>query len=256
MNYLYETHLHTVSASACSDTEGRDYIDFMMAAGYNGMIVTDHFFNGNSCIPAQLPWEERVERYCSGYRQALSAAEGKDFTVLFGIEFNFECDEFLLYGMEKEWLLVNPDMLEWSREELYDSVHRAGGIMIQAHPFRERNYIRTIHLTPSVCDGAEIYNSGNPDWQNALAYQYAAEHGFLPSAGSDIHHLTQKEMGGMLFPYRIHTIQDYVRGFLRGDGVPVFCRDITAPGSRFQPVKTEPALTVTERKPTLPVVFH
>ena len=256
MDYIYETHMHTVEASACSDTPGRDYIDFMMTAGYSGMIVTDHFFSGNSCIPRSLPWEERVERYCSGYEHALSAAEGKDFTVLFGIEYNFECDEYLLYGVGKDWLLRNPDILSCSRKEVYDTVHEAGGIMVHAHPYRERYYISTIHLMPSVCDGVEIYNAENPDWQNALGYQYAGEHGFLPAAGSDIHHLTQRRMGGMRFPYPIATIEEYVLAFQSGDGTPVCCRDVTDPAEHFRPVDTVREFTVVTQAPTLPVVLH
>ena len=256
MHYLYETHMHTSEASACSDTPGRDYIDHMLAAGYNGMIVTDHFFNGNCSIPRDLPWADRVELYCSGYDHAREAATGTELTVLFGVEYNFECDEYLLYGVDKDWLLHNPDILSQSREEVYATVHASGGIMVHAHPYRERGYIQTIHLTPSVCDGAEIFNAGNPPWQDALAFNYARKHEFRPSAGSDIHHLTQRYMGGMQFPYRIETIQDYVRAFLAGDGTPVFRKDVTNPAGSFQPVAEDPGLTAITRMPSLPVKMH
>ena len=268
MDYIYETHMHTSEASACAGTPGRDYIEYMIAAGYSGMIVTDHFFNGNSRVPRDLPWADRIEQYCSGYEHAREAAEVVNavrikgnanadlFTVLFGVEYNFECDEYLIYGIDKDWLLRNPDILSQSRKEVYDTVHAAGAIMVQAHPYRERGYIEKIHLTPDICDGAEIFNAGNPPWQDALAYQYATEHSFLPSAGSDIHRLGQHYMGGMQFPYRIETIDDYVRAFLSGDGTPVFCRDVTDPKARFRPVVDEPELTVPTKRPSLPVVFH
>ena len=48
MGYLYETHLHTCEASKCGRVHGEDYISYMMDKGYSGMIVTDHFFTGNS----------------------------------------------------------------------------------------------------------------------------------------------------------------------------------------------------------------
>ena len=38
--------------------------------GYTGIIVTDHFFNGNTTVPRDLPWEERVELFCKGYENA------------------------------------------------------------------------------------------------------------------------------------------------------------------------------------------
>ena len=80
MKYVYETHLHTVEASACARTKGEDYIDYMKGLGYSGIIVTDHFFTGNSCVPRDLSWEERVNIYCSGYEHALEKA-GKQYKV-------------------------------------------------------------------------------------------------------------------------------------------------------------------------------
>lgn len=256
MNFLYETHMHTSEASACSDTPGASYIEFMLSAGYSGMIITDHFFTGNTSVPEDLPWADRVEHYCSGYRHALTAAEGTGLQVFFGIEYNFECDEYLIYGVDPDWLLGNPDILSQSRKEVADTVHRAGGIFIQAHPYRERGYIETIHLSPSICDGAEILNAGNPPWQDALGYDYAKRYKLRPASGSDIHHLTQREMGGMVFPYRLETIHDFVNGFLRGDGTPVFCGDISAPGHVFSPAESFSERITLSKEPTLPVVLH
>ena len=254
MSYIYETHLHTIEGSACSDTPAKDYIKHMQKIGYSGMIVTDHFFNGNSCINRELIWEDKVELYCKGYEHALEAAKDTDFQVFFGIEYNFEGDEYLPYGVDKKWLLANPKIMEMTRSELHSAVNSAGGIMIQAHPHRERGYLNTIHLAPNDVDGAEAYNAENPDWQNALGYQYSKSHNMLVSSGSDIHHLTQKHMGGMSFPYRLTSIHEYVKGFLQGDATPVFVRDYTAEGATFKSIFTEKALLETDAKPSLPVI--
>lgn len=256
MNYIYETHLHTRQASACSPTPPEDYIEYMIKCGYSGFVVTDHFFNGNSCIPKDLSWEKRVEQYCSGYEIAKKAAEGTDLTVMFGIEYNFQGDEYLLYGVDKNWLLDNPDIMDKSRKEVYDLVHNSGGIMIQAHPYRERGYLSEIHLMPSVSDGAEVYNSGNPDWQNALGYQYALEQNLRMSAGSDIHALSMITMGGMSFPYRINSVEEYVDAFMKGDGTPVFKVDPKAKGSEFIEVSKSVSLTQISENPTLPIIWH
>lgn len=256
MNYIYETHLHTIEGSACSDTPGKDYIEHMMKIGYSGIIVTDHFFNGNTAVPREQPWEDWVEQYCLGYEHALAAAEGKDFTVLFGIEFCYQGDEYLVYGVDKKWLLDRPNVMAISRKELYEEVHKVGGIMLQAHPYRERGYLKAIHLDPINVDGCEGFNAENPDDQNARRYQYGLEHGFLMSGGSDIHHLTQKHMGGMSFPYKIETIQDFVKAFLAGDGTPVYKRNIDDTNAPFLPVSDCPELTHTDIQATLPVVIH
>ena len=96
MSFIYETHSHTAQASKCGRALGRDYIEYMQGEGYAGMIITDHFFNGNSAVPRELPWEERVEMYVSGYEDAKQASAGTDFNVMFGIEYNFDCDEYLI----------------------------------------------------------------------------------------------------------------------------------------------------------------
>ncbi|WP_051204956.1 PHP-associated domain-containing protein [Butyrivibrio sp. VCD2006] len=245
-----------MEASKCSCTPGEDYIEYMLGLGYSGIIVTDHFFNGNSCVPKDLPWADRIEQYCSGYEHALAASKGTDLNVMFGVEFNFEGDEYLLYGIDKKWLLENEDIMVMSRKEIYDLVHMAGGMMIHAHPYRERGYLPNIHLTPSVCDGAEVYNSGNPDWQNALGYQYAKEHDFLMSAGSDIHQFPMLSMGGMSFPYKINSIQEYVKAFLAGDGTPMFRINPESKDTEFTPVEESELLTKVTKEHTLPIIMH
>ncbi len=247
--------MHTIEASACSSTPGEDYIDYMKGLGYSGIIVTDHFFTGNSCVPRNLPWDDRVLMYASGYENALERA-GDDFTVLFGVEFNFQGDEFLLYGVDVEWLLDTPEIMQMSRQQLYSEVHRAGGIMIQAHPYRERGYLSAIHITPGASDGVEVYNAANPDWQNALAYLYASERGLRMSAGSDIHNFRLEDMGGMSFDHPIRTIQDYVEAFMAGEGTPVYKRDVHAGAREFTPVEQDASLTYTDARSTLEVFWH
>lgn len=79
--YRYETHMHTKEASACAGSTGAEMVRAYYRAGYSGIIVTDHFFNGNSCIPAHLPWTQRVELFCQGYENALREASKLDFHV-------------------------------------------------------------------------------------------------------------------------------------------------------------------------------
>ena len=240
MKYIYETHMHTKEASACSGTEGREFIKYMSDLGYSGIIITDHFFNGNSC-----------------YKHALEEAQktGSDLTVMFGIEYNFKGDEFLLYGVDEKWLLDNPDIMEKDRYEVCESVHNYGGIMVQAHPYRERGYLSEINLTPAVCDGVEVYNACNPDYQNSLGYEYAVEKKFRMSAGSDIHNPGQPDMGGMSFDHKINSIEEYVKAFMNNEGTPVFARNIQS-NIEFKEVKGDTALTIPTQGPTLEVFWH
>ena len=251
MGFLYETHLHTCEASACGRVHGEDYIPYMMEKGYAGMVVTDHFFNGNTCVPADLPWKERVEMYCSGYERALKAAEGKDFNVMFGIEYNFWKDEYLIYGVDKQWLLDNECIMDMTRHELLEAVHKAGGAMIQAHPYRERDYLEDIKLAPTACDGVEVYNAANSANMNALGYEYCTKLGLPMTAGSDIHFFNDKSMGGMLFEHKIGSVKEFAKALVDGSGIPVSLN----PDGTIIPVSEIPEQTVSTELPTLPVIY-
>lgn len=248
--YIYETHLHTCEASACGVAHGVDYIDYMSKLGYSGIIVTDHFFNGNSCIPSFLPWKERVERYQAGYLAAKKAAEGKNLSVFFGIEYNFNGDEYLIYGVDKKWLLDNPDIMTKERSEVYKIVKAYSGLMLQAHPYRERDYLSAIRLTPSACDGIEVYNACNKPYENALAREYAEKEGMtVLSGGSDIHHISDANKGGVSFDRKLESIDDFVKAMLNHEGTPVTLRD-----GKFTPVTEFPDENIVSKAPTLPVI--
>ena len=252
MGYLYETHLHTCEASACGKVHGEDYISYMMNKGYSGMVVTDHFFNGNTCVPSDLSWKERVEIYCSGYERALKAAEGKDFNVMFGVEFNFNKDEYLIYGVDKKWLIDNECIMQMTRRELYDAVHKAGGIMIQAHPFRERDYLSDIKLAPAAAvDGIEVYNAANSANMNALGFEYCTKLGLPMTAGSDIHYFHDREMGGMLFDDKIGSVRELAQALISRKGIPV---SVSNDGT-ITPVVQMREQTVSTELPVLEVIY-
>ena len=46
--YLYETHMHTSEGSACGQSAGAEMARAYAENGYTGIIVTDHFFYGNT----------------------------------------------------------------------------------------------------------------------------------------------------------------------------------------------------------------
>ena len=106
--------------------------------GYDGIFITDHFFHGNTRPSRELSWPEYVDAYMKGYEEAKRAGDAIGFKVFFGIEENFEGDEFLIYGVDKQFLLDHPTIPHWTREEMIKWVHEAGGAVMQAHPFRER----------------------------------------------------------------------------------------------------------------------
>ncbi|AEF84448.1 putative PHP domain protein [Treponema primitia ZAS-2] len=215
MQYLYETHLHTVQSSSCGESDGRSYIRGYKDLGYTGIIVTDHFFNGNSAINRHLPWREWVNRFCQGYEDTLDEGEKQGLDVFFGWEETFEGDDYLIYGLDKDWLLDHPEAARWTRLEQFNEVRRYGGCVVQAHPFRHVYYIDTVHLSTGCVDAVEAANAGNASpAYDAAAKRYAGKLGLPVTAGSDIHNCKQIKAGqifGVYLDKKLDTIQDYVR---------------------------------------------
>ena len=187
MGYRYETHMHTCQGSACGVSTGAEQARFYRDLGYTGIFVTDHFTGGNTAVSRELPWRERVDLFCSGYEDARIQGEKIGLDVFFAWEQNFDGDEYLVYGPDRAWLLAHPDVEHWTRRRQLEEVHRAGGAVIQAHPFRDRDYIKYILLGPKYCDGIETANTFNHRWNDACARNYARLYGFPVTAGSDNH---------------------------------------------------------------------
>ncbi|MCE5344420.1 MAG: PHP domain-containing protein [Eubacteriales bacterium] len=209
MRYRYETHLHTCQASACGVARGRDYIPFYQDLGYQGLFVTDHFFGGNTAVNPSLPWREQVNRFCSGYEEAKEEGDKRCFQVFFGWEQCYAGDEYLVYGLDKAWLYEHPEVKNWSRAEQYREVRRFGGCVVQAHPFRNRAYLRHIILNTACVDGVEVYNVANSLAENAQAFRYAENLGLPMLAGSDIHSLQWPELSGVALPTPLADERDF-----------------------------------------------
>lgn len=217
MGYLYETHLHTCLASACGVSTGKEHVHFYRDQGFAGIIVTDHFFGGNTCIPRDLPWEERIDRFFRGYEDAWEEGQKVGLDVFFGLEQNFDFDEYLIYGLTREYMKAHPELEHWTRRQQLEEVHREGGAVIQAHPFRIRDYMDRIRLGELFADGVEAANAGNEPLDDARAWAWAREKGLLMTAGSDNHHSPARQLFGVELEEKLGSIADYVR-LLRGRG--------------------------------------
>lgn len=225
--YRYETHLHTVEGSACGVTPGREYPAIFKERGYDGIFITDHFFHGNTRPSRELPWPEYVAAYMKGYEEAKKAGDEIGFKVFFGIEENFEGDEYMLYGIDKEFLLAHPEIPHWTREDMIKAVHEAGGAVMQAHPFRDRDYIKKIHLYPEDVDGIEGINTANTANDNLAALCYALHYGLMIQAGSDTHSTRSigDGNGGILYDTPIASERDYAERLLRRERPKIFFPD-------------------------------
>lgn len=223
--YLYETHMHTCEGSACARNTGKEMAKAAKDAGYTGIIITDHNWYGNSCIDGTLPWTEWIEQFCRGYENAKSWGDQIGLQVFFGYESCYNGTEFLIYGVDKQWLKDHPQIKDASVKEQHSLIREAGGMVIHAHPFREEYYIPQIRLFPEEVDGVEGINASHssslsrshnhPEFDRQ-AIAYANEHGLPMSAGSDVH-TTRLFGGGVAFKRRLSSIEDYCQAILGGE---------------------------------------
>lgn len=223
--YLYETHLHTSQGSACARSTGAQMAGVCRKYGYTGIFVTEHNWSGNTAVDRSLSWEAWVDQFLCGYEDAKAEGEKLGLDVFFGYESGYQGTEFLIYGVDGEWLKRTPEIQDASVEEQYRLVHEAGGMVIHAHPFRKAAYIPEIRLYPDYVDGVEGVNAAHsklnswghyhPDYDEK-AIAYAREHGLHMTAGSDIH-TAELFGGGMAFKRKLRSEKDYVEAVLGGE---------------------------------------
>lgn len=148
-----------------------------------------------------------------------------DCRCFFGWESGYHGTEFLIYGLNKEWLFEHPEIKDADVKEQYELVHAGGGIVSHAHPFREEDYIPEIRLFPDCVDAVEGINATHESpasmshkniLYNEKAIAYAKEYGLPITAGSD-QHTTRMIGGGMLFDRKLSDEKDFCRAVLAGE---------------------------------------
>ncbi len=179
--------------------------------GYDGIFITDHFVNGSTRTEPHMSWEEKMDIFTLGYRNALAAGKEVGLDVFFGIEYNCEATEVLIYGLDAEWLYSHPDCDKLGVREISALAHESEAFVVHAHPFRVRSYIPHIRLYPDCVDAVEVLNASHyPDTSfDRRAEWYADEYGLAKTAGSDNHHLGQSHLGGILTDKKIASALDY-----------------------------------------------
>ena len=214
--YLYETHCHSSESSACARNTAVEMAKAHKEAGYAGLVLTNHNWGGNTAISRELSWCDFLDSFFAPYYPAKEWGDANDFQVFCGYEAGFDGTEFLIYGIDIDWMHDHPEIREATVAEQFEIIHSGGGIVVHAHPFREAFYIRETRLFPKYIDGVEALNSshcpirGLPDNRifNEKALKYSKEIGKVITGGSDTHS-TLLMGGGMLFPRKLRDIHDF-----------------------------------------------
>ena len=56
-------HTHTSPCSKCGSMMPQELINALHCGGYQGCVITNHFYHGNCGVDRSLPWNEFVKKY-------------------------------------------------------------------------------------------------------------------------------------------------------------------------------------------------
>lgn len=199
--YKAELHAHTSETSPCAHVKAADMIHAMAQARYDIVVVTDHFNNYVLEAKPGTP-EERVKRYLKGYENACKAGKEEGIRVFLGAEVclhNSGPEDFLLYGITRQFLYDHADMYEYTQEKLYEECVKANILLVQAHPCR--SYCRP--ADPKFLHGVEVMNANcRHDNRNDRVKEWWKQrqsegYTLIPTSGSDYHQVEDIGNGGI-----------------------------------------------------------
>jgi len=204
--------MHTSEVSRCAVSSAAQQVAAYKKRGYTGIIITDHFINGNNTCPRNLPWEKKMRHFVTGFEAAKREGDKIGLDVFFGWEFTIRGADFLTYGLDLDFLLNNPN-IDWLGIEEYSAlVRKSGGYLAQAHPYRDEYYIEHNYpVLPNLIDGVEAFNSMDRDSANAKAFEFAEINDLPIQAGTDSHSVRNYYYSGIMLQEKANDIQDIVR---------------------------------------------
>ncbi|MBQ2085302.1 MAG: PHP domain-containing protein [Oscillospiraceae bacterium] len=218
MQYRYDTHVHTSPVSRCAKATVRQTVEFYKKKGYDGIFITNHFLDGNINIDYSESYEKKIEFYFSDYEEALKIGEELGLKIFLGVELSYRGTDFLIYGLDKQWYLAHPEIMDMDKTSELRFMMEEGALVIQAHPFREAHYIDHIRLYPHCVHGIETINAERTDQCNDLGNYFADSYGFHKTAGSDNHVAgAAKRLAGMISSEPIKDEADFIRHVLADD---------------------------------------
>jgi len=198
--YKIELHLHTKYSSGCGEMSAVDLISGYKAAGYSGIVVTDHYnrdtYHMKNIDPASPG--DRLTPFLEGYYRMKEEGEKQGIKIYRGAELRFDgsFNDYLFFNYPDS-LLEDPEKVFTMGLSAFYEMHKGtDSLLIQAHPFRDHCTVSN----PAYLDGMEIANM-HPfhNSRNYLAQRFAGGYPHLIlTGGSDCHEPRHLARGGIL----------------------------------------------------------
>ena len=157
------------------------------------------------------------KRFYQEYLDSTAYGEEIGLKVFFGVEVStrlYDNVHILIFGVGPEFVYENPEMYDYTQEQLYLAAKKHGGTVVQAHPFRRDMEV----VDWKLLDGYEIFN-GNPRHysSNEMAEEWAKYHNkSLVLSGSDFHEIEDAGIGGVYFQKEIKTNEELLEELKAG----------------------------------------
>ncbi len=234
MPYKTELHAHTCEVSPCADLTAEEVTERYIAAGYSTLVLTNHYCDYVFDYGTDT-FEEKIDHYLSAYH-AMKKYAGDRLCILLGCELRFteNNNDYLVFGLTEEFLREYPELHKMTLKSFSALSRKKGFLLIQAHPFRNRMTV----MPPKYLDGIEVFNGHHGhDSRNQIADAYARRYGLLRTSGSDFHHVSSVESGGILTDKPITSMEQLV-DVLKNAACELIC---SGPAAKLDGMKTMPA---------------
>ncbi len=216
---LIDLHAHSSAISLCCQIPAREVINVALEKGIDGIVLTNHY--QKSYIEDGTA-SDFAERYIEEFYSAESYGRELGCKVFFGIEVSMELYtsvHMLVYGVKPDFLREYPTLFDCTQKELYALVKSAGGILIQAHPYRNGTTV----LDTDFLDGVEI--NCHPIYGKSYSeelFEVANKHDLILTCGGDYHADTYRPKCGMYIPDDIGDTFA-LASYLSSDGEKTLC---------------------------------
>ena len=218
--------MHTLPVSRCARYNVRENLEFYKSLGYDGIFITNHFLDGNINIDKSLPYEEKVKFYFSDYHEALALSDEIGIKIFLGVEISYRGTDFLIYGLDEEWYLSHPEIMDMKKSEELPYLASHGALVVQAHPYRQDRHIDHIRLFPHCIEGVETINACRTELENRMADIFADSYGFVKTAGSDNHIASRlNHLAGMESETPLVNEADFIKR-VRNSEMKLFTLDV------------------------------
>jgi len=204
-----ELHTHSSEISQCSGLPCRKLIELYKQAGYDAVVIANHFSSMTENYLAAQGCSEFHKTFHDHIAEAYEIGKEHGLLVLGAYELRF-CEndnDYLVFGMTAEQCKNYQDIFAMGIEKFSMFARDNNILLYQAHPFRNQMTV----VNPEYLFGIEIQNTHpRHDSRNEIAKSWAKYHGLHGIAGSDVHQPRDVGTSAIVTDYNVKNSADLV----------------------------------------------